>query len=620
MDEISTGLDSSTTFQIVNSLKQAVHILKGTVVISLLQPAPETYNLFDDIILLSDSHVVYQGPREHVLEFFESMGFKCPGRKGVADFLQEVTSRKDQEQYWAHKDQPYRFVSAKEFTEAHKSFHVGRSLGEELATEFDKSKSHPAALATEKYGVGKWELLKACLSREYLLMKRNSFLYTFKLCQLTVMAIITMTIFLRTEMHRDSVADGVKYIGALSYGLVVIMFNGLAELSMVVSRLPVFYKQRDNLFFPSWAYALPAWILKIPMTFVEVGVWVLLTYYVIGFDPYVERFCRQYLILVLVNQMASALFRFVAATSRDMAVAVTLGSFTFAILYATSGFVLSKDNIKKWWLWGFWMSPMMYGENAMVNNEFLGKTWRRVLPNSNESLGVLVLNSRGFFTQSNWYWIAVGALIGYILLFNFGYILALTYLNPPGKHQVVKSEEPQGTGKNGGNEEATDVLQHTKHTSNRGRSGESTTGSSSPHTLSTMQRGMALPFKPHFITFDEVTYAVDISQGIQGVSKIKDGYNPATWMLEAITSAKEMELGIDFAEVYNNSELYSEKIQDLFNSMGSMYIAVLLLCIKNANAVQSVIAVERLVFYRERAAGMYSALPYAIAQASNSTF
>jgi len=91
MDEISTGLDSSTTFQIVNSLKQSVHILKGTTVISLLQPAPETYNLFDDIILLSDSHIVYQGPREYVLEFFESLGFQCPERKGVADFLQEVS-------------------------------------------------------------------------------------------------------------------------------------------------------------------------------------------------------------------------------------------------------------------------------------------------------------------------------------------------------------------------------------------------------------------------------------------------------------------------------------------------------------------------------------------------
>lgn len=92
MDEISTGLDSSTTFQIVNALKQSVQILEATALISLLQPAPETYNLFDDIILLSEGYIVYQGPREHVLEFFESMGFKCPERKGVADFLQEVCS------------------------------------------------------------------------------------------------------------------------------------------------------------------------------------------------------------------------------------------------------------------------------------------------------------------------------------------------------------------------------------------------------------------------------------------------------------------------------------------------------------------------------------------------
>lgn len=90
MDEISTGLDSSTTYSIVNSLRQTVQILKGTAVISLLQPAPETYDLFDDIILLSDSVIVYQGPREDVIGFFESMGFKCPERKGVADFLQEV--------------------------------------------------------------------------------------------------------------------------------------------------------------------------------------------------------------------------------------------------------------------------------------------------------------------------------------------------------------------------------------------------------------------------------------------------------------------------------------------------------------------------------------------------
>lgn len=57
--------------------------------------------------------------------------------------------------------------------------------------------------------------------------------------------------------------------------------------------------------------------------------------------------------------------------------------------------------------------------------------------------------------------------------------------------------------------------------------------------------------------------------------------------------------------------------QDLFNAMGSMYAAVLFLGVQNATSVQPVVAIERTVFYRERAAGMYSALPYAVGQVNN---
>lgn len=45
-----------------------------------------------------------------------------------------------------------------------------------------------------------------------------------------------------------------------------------------------------------------------------------------------------------------------------------------------------------------------------------------------------------------------------------------------------------------------------------------------------------------------------------------------------------------------------------------MYSAILFLGATNTSGVQPVVAVERTVFYREKAAGMYSALPYAFAQ------
>lgn len=57
MDEISTGLDSSTTFSIVRSLRRFTHEMSATTLISLLQPAPETFNLFDDVLLLSEGQV-----------------------------------------------------------------------------------------------------------------------------------------------------------------------------------------------------------------------------------------------------------------------------------------------------------------------------------------------------------------------------------------------------------------------------------------------------------------------------------------------------------------------------------------------------------------------------------
>ncbi|KAL5562676.1 hypothetical protein UlMin_032423 [Ulmus minor] len=941
MDEISTGLDSSTTYQIVNSLKQYIHIFNGTAVISLLQPAPETYDLFDDVILLSEGHIVYQGPREQVLQFFEDMGFKCPERKGVADFLQEVTSRKDQEQYWARKDDPYIFVTVKEFAEAFQSFHVGQRLGDELATAFDKSRNHRAALTTKSYGVKKKELLKACFARELLFMKRNSFVYIFKLIQLAIMAVIGATVFLRTEMHHNTADDGKVYSGALFFSVAAIMFNGNSELPMTIAKLPVFFKQRDLQFYPAWAYALPAWILKIPITFLEVTVWTLITYYPIGFDSNAGRFFKQYFVLSLVNQMTYGLCRFVAAMARTMISAGTYGSFSMLLLFSLGGFVLSRDDIHKWWIWGYWISPMMYCQNAVVVNEFLGGSWTHVPPNSTEPLGVKVLKSGGFFPYAYWYWIGVGALIGFILVFNIGFTLALSFVKPSGRARAPTSEQFESNYQESKVGEASQLWKgesSSSHQTNKEieivlRKGSKRASSSTSRKKQAVEensnlkkRGMILPFEPHSLTFDDISYSVDMPQemkdqgvledklallknlsgtfrpgvltalmgvsgagkttlmdvlagrktagyvkgdiiisgypkkqetfarisgyceqndihsphvtvyesllysawlrlpsevdsktrkmfteevmelvelnplrqalvglpgedglsteqrkrltiavelvanpsiifmdeptsgldaraaaivmravrntvdtgrtvvctihqpsidifeafdelilmkrggeeiyvgplgrnschliqyfeAIKGVSKIDDGYNPATWMLEVTTSAQELALGVDFATIYKNSNLYRrnkelikemstpapgskdlhfptqysqsfltqckaclwkqhwsywrnpsytavrflfttiaslifgtmfwglgskrKKEQNLLNAMGSMYAAVPFIGVQNASSVQPVVAIERTVFYRERAAGMYSAFPYTFAQ------
>jgi hypothetical protein len=97
----------------------------------------------------------------------------------------QVTSRKDQKQYWARLDESYQYVSVNLLTCSFQSFRTGRTIANELAISFDKSKSHPAALTTSRYGVSAKELLKANIDREILLIKRNYFVYFFRAFQVT---------------------------------------------------------------------------------------------------------------------------------------------------------------------------------------------------------------------------------------------------------------------------------------------------------------------------------------------------------------------------------------------------------------------------------------------------
>ncbi|KAL6563035.1 drug-responsive transcription factor pdr3 [Orobanche hederae] len=173
-------------------------ISSSTIIVSLLQPAPEIYDLFDDIILMSEGKIVYQGTRDEVLEFFESCGFKCPPRNEVAGFLQEVISPKDQEQYWYKSQETYNFVSVRMFSTKFKESHHVCKLTKELSAPFDNSKSQNNSLNFSAYSLKRWALFRACMSKELLLMRRNSFIYVFKSVQLVILASITMTVFFRT--------------------------------------------------------------------------------------------------------------------------------------------------------------------------------------------------------------------------------------------------------------------------------------------------------------------------------------------------------------------------------------------------------------------------------------
>ncbi|KAG1360648.1 putative ABC transporter G family member 42 [Cocos nucifera] len=409
-------------------------------VISLLQPPLETYELFDDIIILCEGQIAYQGPRENVLEFFETMGFKCPERKNIADFLQEVTSEMDQAQYWVGNQRKYQYVPVQKFADSFNSFHVSRLPDKEFNKAYGQTDNDQMLGLEERYKISKRKLFKACFSREMLLMKRNSPVHIFMAIQILLLAFVTMTVFIRTEMNHHSVADGNRYMGAIFAGVVIIKFNGMTELSIMIRRLPIFYKQRAQLYLPGWALLSSITVLSLPISFLETGLWTCFTYYVIGFAPSAIRFLQQFLAFFCVHQMSMGLFRFIAVVGRTQLMANTLGSATLVAVYILGGFVISRDNIHPWLIWGYWLSPMTYGQNAVAINEFLDKRWSRKVDNganNTYTIGKAILKSRGMLAEWHWFWYCVGVLLGFALLFNMLSILALEYLKGAGKTTLL---------------------------------------------------------------------------------------------------------------------------------------------------------------------------------------
>ncbi|KAJ0013300.1 hypothetical protein Pint_21502 [Pistacia integerrima] len=210
-------------YQMVHSfscLQQLVHIIDATVLISLLQPAPETFELFDDIISMAEGKVLYQGSCDQVVELFRDCGFRYPQRKGVAEFLLEVISRKGQAQYWYRTEDPYHYVSVlSEFKESPLSKKLDEDLSELLITD--------------------------CYHCNYY-------------CDC----------ILRTQMAID-VLHATYYMGALFYGLMILLVDRIPELSLTTARLLVFFKQKELCFYLAWAYAIPTTILKIPLSVIE---------------------------------------------------------------------------------------------------------------------------------------------------------------------------------------------------------------------------------------------------------------------------------------------------------------------------------------------------------------
>ncbi|EIE26053.1 ATP-binding cassette transporter [Coccomyxa subellipsoidea C-169] len=497
MDEISTGLDSSTTYQIVRCIRNMVHLRKSTVCMSLLQPQRETYNLFDDVMLLAEGLLVYHGPKEEVVPFFEGLGFRLPPRKGTADFLQEITSRKDQRQYWADPSKTYRFIPPAEMARAFHHSPVGQAAAAEAA-------SPPVHT---KEGL----FMKACMRREFILMSRHRFVYFFRIAQLALVAFAAATVFLRVRMPTDTLEDGRKFLAFIFFGIYFMNASAWSELSITLGNISVFYKQRSNLFYPVTSFSLPTILLRIPLSAVSAMLWTVMTYFVVGFAPDPGRFFLYFLIHGLVNQTSITIFRATAAIGRAVVLCNVVAFIYIAYSLMLCGFIISYSNIGPWLIWAYWINPLTYAYKAVTISEFSAPRWQKPTPgNPSVPLGTAILQANDLDTRSWWIGAAIGILIGYVIVGNIVLNIALRVLNElQGGKAIV--EEP-------GEEDAS--------VSNHQPALDTAKASTNGQVVQGASHGMVLPFMQVTVSFRDVRYFVPIPEELELLKGITGCFRP----------------------------------------------------------------------------------------------
>ena len=186
-DEITTGLDAASAYQLLFLLMHYTRLHKMTRIISLLQPSSEIVSLFDEVILLAKGKILYTGPIGNVESYFAALGYRPPDQMDIADFLQMISTPdgadlfRPSEEQKAVRSKPY---SIDELAEKFRESYYFQRIKAQLAMD-NESFQHQWESAAE-VGGGAAAIMQASLQKKYanpffrsvwLLYKRNTILW-----------------------------------------------------------------------------------------------------------------------------------------------------------------------------------------------------------------------------------------------------------------------------------------------------------------------------------------------------------------------------------------------------------------------------------------------------------
>uniref|UniRef100_H3H0T1 ABC transporter domain-containing protein n=1 Tax=Phytophthora ramorum TaxID=164328 RepID=H3H0T1_PHYRM len=458
MDEISTGLDSAATFDIITTQRSIAKCLHKTIVIALLQPAPEVFNLFDNVMVLNQGEIIYHGPRDEAVAYFETLGFQCPEGRDAADFLLDLgTKMQLKYQVGLRADMTKHPRLASEFSEHWRQSALYESLIRDIEAPHDPKllqdvEEHMNQMPEFRQSF--WENTKTVTARQWKLTSRNKSFIKSRALMTVAMGLIYGSTFYQTDPTDIQMMIGVLFQSAMFMSL-----GQTAQVPTFYAAREVFYKQRSANFYRAASFAIANSLALIPQAVAEGLVFGSLVYWMTGLVEHVGHFVVFLILLVQTNLVYASWFFCLTAICPSFNIAKPMSTFTLSIFNLFGGFVMAKNVIPDWLIWVYWFVPDSWTLRALCVNQYRAAKFDVCVYDGVDycsaydmTMGEYLLKQYAVPSGHNWVWIDIIYLCCIYVLFMGMGALVLEYKRYDGPSNVslkpkhsVDTNESEGT-------------------------------------------------------------------------------------------------------------------------------------------------------------------------------
>ncbi|XP_074946485.1 broad substrate specificity ATP-binding cassette transporter ABCG2 isoform X1 [Phalacrocorax aristotelis] len=381
LDEPTTGLDASTANAVLLLLKRMAKQGK-TIIFSIHQPRYSIFRLFDSLTLLAAGRVLYHGPAQHTIEYFQSIGYECEPYNNPADFFLDIINGDSTAVAMSKTNETNTAERTEECTE------YDKTLAEKLAEKYSHSAYYQETKAIlENISLGNKKKTKAVLRQ---ITYANSFLHqlkwvskrTFKnlvgnpqasIAQLCVTAFLGLVVGALFFGLKEDSAGLQNRVGAMFFLTTNQCFSSISAIELFVVEKKIFIHEYISGYYRTSVYFIAKLMADlIPVRTIPSIIFTCIIYFMLGLKPTVEAFFTMMFTLMMVSYTATSMALAIAAGQSVVAVANLLMTITFVFMIIFSGLLVNLTSVMSWLSWLKYFSIPRYGMEALQINELSG--------------------------------------------------------------------------------------------------------------------------------------------------------------------------------------------------------------------------------------------------------